>query len=32
MDETRQRPPEGVPQKKLIIRGTALFGGVSIEN
>jgi Cell wall-active antibiotics response 4TMS YvqF/Domain of unknown function (DUF5668) len=33
MDETRQRPPEGsAPQKKLIIRGTAVFGGVSIEN
>jgi hypothetical protein len=33
MDETRQRPPEGsAPQKRLIIRGTAVFGGVSIEN
>jgi hypothetical protein len=33
MDETRQRPPEGsTPAKKLIIRGTAVFGGVSIEN
>jgi hypothetical protein len=33
MDETRQRPPDGsAPQKKLIIRGTAVFGGVSIEN
>jgi hypothetical protein len=33
MDETRQRPPDGsTPQKKLIIRGTAVFGGVSIEN
>ena len=33
MDETRQRPPEaGVAAKKLIIRGTAVFGGVSIEN
>lgn len=33
MDETRQRPPAaGVPAKRLIIRGTAVFGGVSIEN
>lgn len=33
MDETRQRPPEGAtPAKRLIIRGTAVFGGVSIEN
>jgi hypothetical protein len=33
MDETRQRPPEGTtPAKRLIIRGTAVFGGVSIEN
>ena len=33
MDETRQRPPEaGAPVKRLIIRGTAVFGGVSIEN
>ncbi|HTZ74084.1 MAG TPA: DUF5668 domain-containing protein [Candidatus Aquilonibacter sp.] len=33
MDETRQRPPEGsTPGKRLIIRGTALFGGISIQN
>jgi len=33
MDETRQRPPEGAtPAKRLVIRGTAVFGGVSIEN
>lgn len=33
MDETRQRAPEaGAPAKRLIIRGTAVFGGVSIEN
>jgi hypothetical protein len=33
MDETRQRPPEGTaPAKRLVIRGTAVFGGVSIEN
>jgi hypothetical protein len=32
MDETRQLPPTTTPAKKLIIRGTAVFGGVSIEN
>lgn len=33
MDETHQRPPEGSgPAKRLIIRGTALFGGISIQN
>jgi predicted membrane protein len=33
MDETRQRPPEpGTLAKRLVIRGTAVFGGVSIEN
>jgi predicted membrane protein len=33
MDETRQRPPEGsTPAKRLIIRGTALFGGITIQN
>jgi hypothetical protein len=33
MDETRQRPPEGsASAKRLIIRGTALFGGITIQN
>jgi hypothetical protein len=33
MDETRQRPPEGsTPAKRLVIRGTAVFGGVTIQN
>ena len=33
MDETRQRPPEDAnAAKRLIIRGTALFGGISIQN
>ena len=33
MDETRQRPPDGsTPAKRLIIRGTAVFGGISIQN
>ncbi len=33
MDETRQRPPDGTTAaKRLVIRGTALFGGISIQN
>lgn len=33
MDETRQRPPDGTtPAKRLIIRGSAVFGGISVQN